>query len=71
MGTDHWQPLGEMLGKMVEAGTIAPEDRARLLFTDSVDEAMQRILGAAQGFGLVWRPVPRWYLGEGRMKKAE
>jgi hypothetical protein len=64
LGSDHWRPLRDLLARMVEAGTIAPEDRDRLLFTDSVDEAMQRILAAAQGFGLVWKPKPRWILGE-------
>jgi uncharacterized protein (TIGR00730 family) len=68
MGTDYWQPLRDFLcHRMVEEKTILPADCERILFTDSVDEAMERILGAATGeFGLVWQPVPprRWFLGE-------
>ena len=70
MGTEHWKPLAALLERMVEAGTIAPEDRDRLVLTDSVDEAMERILEAAQSFGLVWKAKPRWLLGEVKKKKA-
>ena len=55
---------------MVAEKTILPADCDRILFTDSVDQAMDRILSAAtQEFGLVWEPKPRWYLGEGKMQK--
>jgi hypothetical protein len=66
MGTDYWQPLRDFLGhRMVEEKTILPADFERILFTDSVEEAMDRImLAATQEFGLVWEEKPRWYLGE-------
>lgn len=68
LGVDYWRPLIDFLReRMVREGTIAVEDLERLLVTDSVDEAVGRILGAATDtFGLVWQPVqrPRWYLGE-------
>jgi uncharacterized protein (TIGR00730 family) len=73
MGTDYWQPLKEFIcHRMVAEGTILPTDCERLLFTDSVDEAMDRIMSAAtREFGLVWQPSPRWYLGEAEMQKAD
>ena len=51
-------------------------DCDRILFTDSVDEAMERILSAAtHEFGLVWKAAPanppRWYLGEQGVPKGE
>ncbi len=73
MGTDYWQPLKDFLcHRMVPEKTILPADCDRLLFTDSVDEAMERILSAATGeFGLVWQASPRWYLGEEGLQKAD
>ena len=71
MGTDYWQPLQEFVcHRMVEEKTILPADCERILFTDSVDEAMDRIMNAAtQEFGLVWEAAPRWYLGESKLQK--
>jgi uncharacterized protein (TIGR00730 family) len=64
LGTDYWQPLKDFIcHRMVAEGTILPADCERILFTDSVDEAIEHILKVATGkLGLVWRP--RWYLGE-------
>ncbi|HEV2851574.1 MAG TPA: TIGR00730 family Rossman fold protein [Thermoanaerobaculia bacterium] len=76
MGTDYWQPLHEFLcHRMVPEKTILPADCERLVFTDSADEAMERILSAAtMEFGLVWEAAPsrspRWYFGEAGMQKA-
>ena len=71
MGTDFWQPLHDFLAhRMVAEKTILPADCERLLFTDSVDEAMDRIMSAAtHELGLVWEAKPRWYLGESGMQK--
>jgi hypothetical protein len=45
---------------MVEAGTIGRQDLDPLLFTDSVDEAMDHIQEhAIEPFGLVRRKLPR------------
>jgi hypothetical protein len=73
MGTEFWQPLREFLCHgMVSEKTILPADCDRILFTDSVDEAMERILSSAtHDFGLVWKAAPRWYFGEEGMPKAE
>jgi len=77
MGTEFWQPLRDFLCHgMVQEKTILPVDCDRILFTDSVDEAMERILGAAtREFGLVWQAAPgrspRWYLGEQGLQKAD
>jgi uncharacterized protein (TIGR00730 family) len=73
MGTDYWQPLKDFLcHRMVPEKTILEADVDRLLFTDSADEAMERILSAAtHELGLVWQPSPRRYLGEAGLQKAD
>jgi uncharacterized protein (TIGR00730 family) len=76
MGTEFWQPLQDFLCHgMVSEKTILPADCDRLLLTDSVDEAIDRIVSAAtRDFGLVWEvnkpDTPRWYLGEQGMPKG-
>ena len=76
MGTEFWQPLHDFLCHgMVPEKTILPADCDRLLLTDSVDEAIDRILAAATNeFGLVWEATPkdspRWYLGEQELPKG-
>ncbi|HYU32531.1 MAG TPA: TIGR00730 family Rossman fold protein [Thermoanaerobaculia bacterium] len=71
MGTDYWEPLREFIShRMIEEKTILPADYERILFTDSVDEAMHHILGAATGeLGLLWEAAPRWYFGESGLQK--
>ena len=75
MGTDFWQPLHEFVcHRMTAEKTILPADCDRILFTDSVDQAMERILTAAtREFGLVWQAAPprspRWFLGEAGVQK--
>jgi uncharacterized protein (TIGR00730 family) len=55
---DYWRPLVDFLNEMVEAGTIDRQDLDLLLFTDSVDEAMDHIQKhAIEHFGL--RKTPR------------
>lgn len=75
MGTEYWRPLLDFLReRMVPAGTISAEDCDRIVATDSVDEAAERILNAAvTRFGVEKRraPSPRWLLGEdGRGKSS-
>lgn len=65
MGLDYHKNLREFFEKMLEESTISKEDMDLLLFTDSVDEAMQWIdTKAAQKFGLIKRMVPIRLLGE-------
>lgn len=68
MGTDYWKPLVEfMQNNMLQEGTIDPFDINRILVTDSPEEAVEFIIGAAQKrFGLSYGPRPRrrWYLFE-------
>jgi len=68
MGVDFWRPLVDFMeSRLIARGTIDPEDAARLIVTDSPEEAVAAITAAALGrFGLSYRaPVkPRWYLGE-------
>jgi predicted Rossmann-fold nucleotide-binding protein len=58
MGKDYYQPLIDYLKRMVEAGTISPEDLELLRVTDSVEEAMSHVREhSIEKFGL--RRVPR------------
>jgi uncharacterized protein (TIGR00730 family) len=60
MGTDYWKPMLEFLEKMIQAGTISPNDRDLLLVTDAVDEAMDHIqVHGIKRFGLLRRRIPR------------
>ena len=53
---DYWGPLVDLLKEMVAARTIDREDLDLLLFTDSVDEAMDHVQKhAIDQFGLVRR----------------
>jgi uncharacterized protein (TIGR00730 family) len=66
MGVEYWRDLRELLEDMVKAGTIDAGDLARIVFTDSPDQALEVIeTHAAKAFGLKPRGhKPRWYLGE-------
>ena len=66
MGVEFWAPLRALLEEMVKAGTIDRADLDRLVFTDSVDEAMGVIHAqATQVFGLKPQPARgHWWLGE-------
>ncbi len=66
MGAEHWAPLRALLERFVAAGTIDAADLERLCFTDSPDEAMERIEAmAVRRFGLRRAPRrSRWWLGE-------
>jgi uncharacterized protein (TIGR00730 family) len=58
MGVEYWQPLIDLLKRMVDAATISPEDLNLVKVTDSVDEAMAHIQKhAIEKFGL--RPAPK------------
>jgi uncharacterized protein (TIGR00730 family) len=53
MGREYWQPLLNLMDKMVAAGTVGKEDLSLLLVTDSVHEAMKHIeTRAVEQFGL-------------------
>jgi uncharacterized protein (TIGR00730 family) len=68
MGKDFWQPLLDLLDKMVIEKTISPEDLEFFLVTDSVEEAVAHIeKNTIDPFGLIrsrtsWKP--RRLLGE-------
>jgi hypothetical protein len=54
-----WAPMTEMLEKMVDERTIAPEDLQLILLTDSVDEAIAHIeKHAIEEFGLRRKKAP-------------
>jgi uncharacterized protein (TIGR00730 family) len=57
---DYWRPLVDFLHEMVRVGTIDAADMELLLFTDSVDEAIDHIQKhAVEKFGLVRRRLRR------------
>lgn len=43
MGKEYYEPFHHWLDHMIAEGTIAADDRKFMLFTDSVDEAMEHI----------------------------
>lgn len=53
MGVAYWQPLLDMLKRMVEAKTISADDLNLVMVTDLIDEAMAHIQKhAVEKFGL-------------------
>jgi uncharacterized protein (TIGR00730 family) len=73
IGTQFWEPLRSFIeGRMIAEGTISPPDLERLMFTDSIDEAIERIKQAAiTRFGMSYGPPPpeheqhrRWWMWE-------
>jgi uncharacterized protein (TIGR00730 family) len=67
IGSSYWQPLVDLLQRMVIEHTIDARDLKLLLVTDDLDEAIAHLdRNARQHFGLRRRPVPRpsWWLGE-------
>ena len=43
MGRSYYQPFQHWMDHMIQAGTISPEDKKFVLFTDSVEEAINHI----------------------------
>jgi len=74
MDTEFWQPLVTfMRERLIARGTISPEDLDRLIITDSIDEAINKITeSAVKEFGFRWRkrPKPKWVLGEEKKPDA-
>lgn len=53
MGTEYYRDIRELIDVMIERGTISADDRKLLLFTDSVDEAMDHLKrNVVKRFGL-------------------
>jgi uncharacterized protein (TIGR00730 family) len=53
MGTEYYKDIQELIDVMIERGTISEHDRKLLLFTDSVDEAMEHLKrNVVKRFGL-------------------
>src|SRR5205085_2510856 len=65
MGVEYWQPLLDLLQRMVSAATISADDLNLVKVTDSVDEAMAHIQKhAIEKFGLRRAPKRSKILGE-------
>ena len=66
MGIEYHKNLREFIERMLEESTISKGDLDLLLFTDSVEEAIEWLdTKAAQKFGLIKTIVPMRILGEG------
>lgn len=53
MGTEYYRDIRELIDVMIERGTISADDRKLLLFTDSVDEAVDHLKrNVVKRFGL-------------------
>ncbi len=64
MGKEYYKPFHEWMEQMITAGTISEEDKKFMLFTDSVDEAMEHI---SKYVHLHYKVKPRkrlWWLFE-------
>jgi uncharacterized protein (TIGR00730 family) len=68
VGREFWHPLIAFLhDRLIAERTIDPNDLARILVTDSPEEAVQSITEVAMSrFGLTYGPrlKRRWFLGE-------
>lgn len=65
MGVEYHKNLREYFDRMLEESTISKEDMNLLIFTDSVEEAIQFLnANAVEKFGLTRRMVPYRILGE-------
>jgi len=59
MGTEYWEPMQPFLKHMVKTGTISPGDIDLMLFTDSIDEAVEYLSHrAVKEFGLRRSCIP-------------
>jgi uncharacterized protein (TIGR00730 family) len=59
MGTEFWAPMKPFLDHMVKCGTISPGDIDLMLFTDSIDEAIEYLTHrAVKQFGLRRHCIP-------------
>lgn len=60
MGSTYWQPLVDLLNRMVIERTIDAADLRQLLVTDDLDEVVAHLeRNAVQQFGLRSRPAPK------------
>ncbi|MFN8344074.1 MAG: TIGR00730 family Rossman fold protein [Spirosomataceae bacterium] len=65
IGKTYYEPLIMMLGKMVESGTISPQDLDLLKITDDLDEAIDHIRQYLMAnFKIQKRRRPIWWLLE-------
>ena len=64
MDSAYWRKLQELVAGMLKAGTISESDVRLLYFADTVEEAIARIDGAVQKFGIPRHPSPSRILGE-------
>lgn len=73
MGRTYWEPLIDLLDRMVAAGTIAPDDLHLLFITDDVREVIDHIThNAIDAFKLRARRIPKGsrLLGERALTSA-
>ena len=60
MGKDYWKPLMAFVHRMVEEGTISPDDPDLIFYTDNIDEAVAHLQHhAVRQFALRRKRVPK------------
>lgn len=60
MGKEYWQPLMDMIYRMVDEGMISPEDPDLIFFTDDIEDAAAHIeRHAVRQFALRKRTIPK------------
>lgn len=64
IGKEFYSDVNEMVNKMILEGTISPEDRELLFFTDDIQEAKEHIRNFITKNYKVKRKAAKW-LGEG------
>ena len=71
-GKSYYEPLVEMINKMVAEGTIDSVDLALLLITDDVDEAMKHIQTYISGnYEIMKRRKRLWWLFEKKFPETK
>lgn len=71
MGKDYWRPLMDFVYRMVEAGTISPDDPELIFITDDVEDAkahLQRHAVRHSGLRREKVPKPIKLLGEKQVR---
>lgn len=69
IGKEYFQPIQDMLQKMVSAGTISPGDTNLVLFTDDLDEGVKYIEKYVQENFAIKRVKPSWLFRERILKR--
>ncbi len=64
-GKAYYAPMMKMIDEMIEKGTISPEDKKLILYTDNIEEVKNFISKYVRKNFVVKPHVHRWWLFEG------